>query len=510
MKGQLFYPILLVAILLQPYQGIAATPLDTPLQDDSITRIECEHDSTIYHYDLYVPDGYANDATKSYPVLFIFSPGGNAVMGNMESWLRNERWLAVMLVESKNGPWEPIIENFSAAHDDLVDRVRVQEDRKFLTGVSGGARASSYMAFNEIRPGLRGIFLQAAGAEEVWHQDRYRANLFIYVSFGDADFNLPELDLMDAILPESIFQHETFTGGHQAAPTDVAERGLDWLSSKVIADEYGVSGLFSASVSCFPTAVITTDTGQTGAISKDERWYVVNGLTEGSHILTASATGCNATPDKFQLTVPPDASGKNFNLHSSSGSKYLSFNSLLLNRKTLFEDNLSENPNVCYLDCAFSGFRGWRSEFSFLTEWRWAPPSCGMITGGHTGNNALSYNPAGNYYANTSWPRQLQSPVIDCTGYKDVQLEFWRWLEVESSLNDTVKIEVSNGDGTWHTVWSNPPSALRDEEWNKQVVDISTWADNQSTVTIRWIIGPTNSSVQYCGWNIDDIRVTGR
>lgn len=509
MKGPFIALIFLPAFFL-PSLGFAATPMDTPLPDDSITRIECEFDTTTYHYDLYVPDGYESDTDTNYPVLFIFSPGGNATMGNMESWLKDERWLAVMLVESKNGPWDPIIENFSAAYDDLVMRVRVQEDRIFLTGVSGGARASSYMAFNEIRPGLRGIFLQAAGSEEVWYEGRYRANLFIYASFGDTDFNLPELGRMDDILPESIFEHETFSGGHEGAPAEVAERALDWLDSKVKQGEYGVSGRFAASASCLPSAVISTDSGQAGDISKDHLWYVVNGLTEGNHTLTASATGCKASPAQYQLTVPPDASGKNFALSKISTSKSLPFTSLLLNRKPIFEDDLSNNPNVCYLDCAFSGNRGWRSVFSFVTEWRWAVPSCGGITAGYTGNYALSYNPLGNYYANTSLPRVLMSPVIDCTGFKGVQLEFWRWLEVEGSANDTAKIEVTNGDGNWHTIWSNPPSTLRDTEWNKQVFDISPWADNQSAVTIRWVMGPTNPTLQYCGWNIDDIRVTGR
>lgn len=84
--------------------------MDTPLPEDTVTRIECEYNGSTYHYDLYIPVGYGSNLAAEFPVLFVFSPGGNATMGNMENWLRNKKWLAVMLVESRNGPWEPIIE----------------------------------------------------------------------------------------------------------------------------------------------------------------------------------------------------------------------------------------------------------------------------------------------------------------------------------------------------------------------------------------------------------------
>jgi hypothetical protein len=515
MKCQPVIAISLLVVSLLPYKSFAASPINMALPDDTITRVECEFGTTTYHYDLYIPVGYSSDTTTNYPVLFVFSPGGNAVMGNMESWLRDNRWLAVMLVESRNGPWDPIIENFSAAHDDLILRTRVQDDRKFLTGMSGGARASAYMAFNEIRPGLRGIFLQAAGfpvGDDGYYTYSYRPNLFIYAAIGDDDStHLFELDYMEHIVPDSIYNDEIFSGGHAWAPADVAARALDWLDTKVQTEEYGVSGRLFAADACLATAMITTDSGQEGSISPDDRWYVINGLIAGTHTIIASATNCDASPQQYRFTVPPDASEKNFSINEPPNGKNMPYLSLLLSRETIFSENLSEDPNVCYLDCGFiAGTPGWRADFFFfLTEWQWAQPSCGTITGGHTGNNVLSYNPAGTYYPNIP-ARTLRSPVIDCTGFQDVQLEFWRWLEVQAFPYDTAKVEVTNGDGNWHTVWANPTTTLRDTAWSRQAIDISTWADNQSTVTIRWTMGPTNGSTQYCGWNIDDIKITGR
>jgi len=39
--------------------------------------------------------------------------------------------------------------------------------------------------------------------------------------------------------------------------------------------------------------------------------------------------------------------------------------------------------------------------------------------------------------------------------------------------------------------------------------NISHTADNQASVYVRWGMGMTDSTVTYCGWNIDDITFTG-
>jgi len=42
-----------------------------------------------------------------------------------------------------------------------------------------------------------------------------------------------------------------------------------------------------------------------------------------------------------------------------------------------------------------------------------------------------------------------------------------------------------------------------------QSYDVSAVADRQPNVRIRWVMGPTNASTAYCGWNIDDIEIWG-
>ena len=48
---------------------------------------------------------------------------------------------------------------------------------------------------------------------------------------------------------------------------------------------------------------------------------------------------------------------------------------------------------------------------------------------------------------------------------------------------------------------------LADLDWYKMEFDISAIADDQPTVSIRFLMGPTNYDAAYCGWNIDDLKV---
>jgi hypothetical protein len=220
---------------------LQSDPRDPALPDDEITRTSCTYQGKVYHYDLYIPTGYAASGDYRYPVMFIASTGGNATMGNAEGWIRARRWLAVMLVEAKNGPPEPNNENFLCAHDDVLQRVQVDENMKFATGVSGAARMSA--RFVTFRPGFRGLILQAAGLCSSYVDDAClsitgyianKADLYTFATFGDTDFNLWELDYLEDNLPAERLNYEVFQGGHGPAPVEVVNRGLRWMAAHIL------------------------------------------------------------------------------------------------------------------------------------------------------------------------------------------------------------------------------------------------------------------------------------
>ena len=141
-------------------------------------------------------------------------------------------------------------------------------------------------------------------------------------------------------------------------------------------------------------------------------------------------------------------------------------------------------------------------------QWQWGKP-IGLYsdpTSGHTGENVLGYNLRGLYDHNMS-PEHATMPSLDCRGYANVTLSFQRWLRVHQGAYDRASIEVSAGGGPWTTVWEND-GALYDKAWREQTLDLSWIADGQADVRIRWGMGPTNDSVAYGGWNLDDVFVT--
>ena len=149
------------------------------------------------------------------------------------------------------------------------------------------------------------------------------------------------------------------------------------------------------------------------------------------------------------------------------------------------------------------------------SKWEWGTPTGGGgesgspdPVSGYTDSNVVGYNLTGDYRNNITSTEWVRTPLIDCSNYTNVKLMFYQWLNVEQSSYDHAYIEVSNDGNSWEYIWENI-AEVADSKWILQTFDISSVADGQSTVFIRWGVGPTDSSVQYSGWNIDDMEITG-
>jgi hypothetical protein len=145
--------------------------------------------------------------------------------------------------------------------------------------------------------------------------------------------------------------------------------------------------------------------------------------------------------------------------------------------------------------------------------WAWGQPAGGGGQYGnpdpstaYSGDYVYGYNLAGDY-ENSLPERHLTSTPIDCTGRTGVTLSFQRWLGVETSTYDHASISVSNDGTNFSTIWQNS-GEISDVAWTAQSFDISAYADDQPTVYLRWTMGTTDSAWRYCGWNIDDVRLT--
>ena len=101
------------------------------------------------------------------------------------------------------------------------------------------------------------------------------------------------------------------------------------------------------------------------------------------------------------------------------------------------------------------------------------------------------------------------SPPIDCSVFIDVQLSFMKWLGIEQPAYDHAYIDISNDDGSsWIEIWANDVT-ISDTNWSLWNFDISDFADLHNFVRLRFSIGSTDGSWLYCGWNIDNMEVSG-
>jgi len=146
--------------------------------------------------------------------------------------------------------------------------------------------------------------------------------------------------------------------------------------------------------------------------------------------------------------------------------------------------------------------------------WAWGTPTGGGgdhggpdPVSGYTGTNVYGYNLSGDYENNLA-ERHLTSKAINCAGLSNVSLKFRRWLGVENGLYDHAYVRVSNDGMNWTTFWQNS-TEVADTSWVPKNVYISSVADGQSTVYLRWTMGTTDDIWQYCGWNIDDVEIWG-
>lgn len=99
------------------------------------------------------------------------------------------------------------------------------------------------------------------------------------------------------------------------------------------------------------------------------------------------------------------------------------------------------------------------------------------------------------------------SKTINADYYRDLNLTFYRWLNVEINDSATVDISWDNGEN-WHNLWRNT-DFVRDNAWRQVDFQLPDSVEYKSEVKLRFNIGPTTSDKNYSGWNIDNLSIYG-
>ena len=130
----------------------------------------------------------------------------------------------------------------------------------------------------------------------------------------------------------------------------------------------------------------------------------------------------------------------------------------------------------------------------------------GSVNGVHSGSNAL-YTYDGNY-PNGMSQNYATSPTFDCSGCSGSwSLKYWKRLGIESSSYDHAYVQVTNSGGSWSTIWSHTGSTTNPSSWSQMTHDVTNYISGNSNFQVRFIMGTTDGSVTYTGWNLDDIEI---
>jgi subtilisin family serine protease len=151
-------------------------------------------------------------------------------------------------------------------------------------------------------------------------------------------------------------------------------------------------------------------------------------------------------------------------------------------------------------------------------EWQFGEPlgqgglSYGFAdpTSGYTGANVLGVNLAGDYSIAVGGPFTLTAGPFDLSKRHTTSLRYRRWLNTDYQPWVSANVEVSTNGTTWTTVWTNGGSSVTDNAWRTIEHDLSTVADREEEVWVRWSyeIG-TTGAFPLSGWNLDDVVVFG-
>jgi uncharacterized repeat protein (TIGR02543 family) len=127
---------------------------------------------------------------------------------------------------------------------------------------------------------------------------------------------------------------------------------------------------------------------------------------------------------------------------------------------------------------------------------------------GATGTNVFGVDLNGDYSTAVGGPWYLTAGPFDFSGYTNVTLYFQRWLNADYSMFAPATIDVSSNGTAWTQIYINDFNEVS-TTWSNCQYDISSEADRQATVYVRWGYRVAAMAGPVSGWNIDDIGLMG-
>ena len=199
-----------------------------------IPKVVCRADSK-QSYALYLPSGFS--AARKWPILYAFDPGarGEVAVEAVRAAAEKFGYIVVASNNSRNGPMADSIAAANAVWHDTQERFPVEEQRRYLAGMSGGARLATAIALS-CNGCIAGVIANAAGFP-IGKAPQLGVKFAYFGAVGDADFNYGEFVELRKQLDAAGAQYRirTFEGGHGWAPLEVWLEALNWMDIRAMA-----------------------------------------------------------------------------------------------------------------------------------------------------------------------------------------------------------------------------------------------------------------------------------
>ena len=205
---------------------------DSFLSGKTIPHVVCIADAS-QSYALYIP---AKGNLGALPVIYFFDPHGNGSLplGKYKSLADSYNFILIGSNNSKNGNDLSMAENiWNALINDTQKRIKIDKNRIYTCGFSGGAKVATYIALKY--PFVKGVIANGAGLQEITNAGDFKFS-FTAVA-GEGDMNRSDLVTINNDLDKTQSRHRIifFDGIHEWAPEsimNIAFAGFDFDAMK--------------------------------------------------------------------------------------------------------------------------------------------------------------------------------------------------------------------------------------------------------------------------------------
>jgi hypothetical protein len=193
-----------------------------------VPRVICGADSK-QSYALYLPSNFTS--TRTWPIIYVFDPAarGQVAVEVIQPAAEKFGYIVAASNNSRNGPMGDSAQAANAMWRDTQQRLPIAEQRRYLAGMSGGARVATSIALS-CQDCVAGVIANAAGFP--FGAEPTRGMKFdYYAAVGNADFNYGEFVDLRQKLDAAGMRHRIriFDGQHGWAPPEVWIEALDWI-----------------------------------------------------------------------------------------------------------------------------------------------------------------------------------------------------------------------------------------------------------------------------------------